>query len=501
METEHKLRYKGKRWKIIYGKYEGPEAAGVNKVNAALQVFVPFTIEAAKASPSEVPLSGAHVLLIGTRKNNGFIDGLAKKGLINLPGKPEGYTIKVMQNPEARDDKLIIIAGEDANGVLYGAIDFCEKVLLNTYVLEDRAKLRECLDGIKFMELTDFPRVTNRGIWTWGYVIHDYKAFFENMARLKMNMVVIWNDEPPINAREMIDYAHNLGIKIIFGFPWGWGFKVALNEAADRAALRKIVVREFRSKYAKLGLDGLYFQTVTETHEKLLAGKPIAYWATRLVNEISKEIFKIDPKLYLLFGLHAISVQENFNELKKLDPRVTIMWEDAGMIPFDYNPVSTVEEFHDWSGGKKAIRLVDNAEKTLAYAKKIALVRGRKEFAMVPKGWICLDWLGEFEHHKDFVLGERRKEFIRDRLIKRQPRWDKVNQMWYRKAGLAARFYREILKLNLPAVSAAALIEDGMFEEKIQPSVYILGETLWNPNRTDAEILGAAYHADDRSRR
>ncbi|MFC1582458.1 alpha-glucuronidase family glycosyl hydrolase [Planctomycetota bacterium] len=499
MEADHKTRHQGARWKIIYGSNKGPEAAALSEVNAGLQAFVPFTIELLKPARARAAGKSSHLLIVGTRKSNKQIDSLVKRGLCKLPGKPEGYTIRIMRNPDARDNKLIIIAGEDENGVLYGAMDFCRKVLPDS-IPEDRSKLRERLDSIGPAEFRDYPRVTNRGIWTWGYVIYDYRRFFDNMAALKMNMAVIWNDEPPVNSKAVIDYAHARGIKVIFGFPWGWGFKVDLSEKADRAMVKELALKEFKSKYSKLGLDGIYFQTVTETNEKMLAGKPIAHWATMLVNEISKDIFRLDPELYLLFGLHAISVQENFKELKKLDPRVTIMWEDAGLMPFDYNPVSTRKEFREWSGGKKPVALVDSAAKTLAYAKKIALVRGRKEFAMVPKGWICLDWTGEFEHHGRFVLGESRPEFIRDRLIKRQPRWDKVNRMWYTKVGIAAKFYREILKLKLPAVSAAGLIEDGMFEEKIQPSAYIFGETLWNPVRSDAQLLAAAYDQDDRSR-
>jgi hypothetical protein len=71
----------------------------------------------------------------------------------------------------------------------------------------------------------------------------------------------------------------------------------------------------------------------------------------------------------------------------------------------------------------------------------------------------------------------------------RQPRWDKVNEAWVKKAGVAAIFYREMAKLKLPAITVAGLIEDSMFEEKIQPSAYIFGETLWNPFRKDAELL------------
>jgi len=36
------------------------------------------------------------------------------------------------------------------------------------------------------------------------------------------------------------------------------------------------------------------------------------------------------------------------------------------------------------------------------------------------------------------------------------------------------------------------LIEDGLFEESIQPSVALFAETIWNPRRSDREILQQA---------
>ena len=43
------------------------------------------------------------------------------------------------------------------------------------------------------------PALENRGLWTWGYVIYDYRRYLDNMARLKLNMLVVWNDCAPRN--------------------------------------------------------------------------------------------------------------------------------------------------------------------------------------------------------------------------------------------------------------------------------------------------------------
>ena len=79
--------------------------------------------------------------------------------------------------------------------------------------------LREAFDALPEFSRTEAPVIENRGVWTWGYVIYDYRRFFDNMARLKMNRLAVWNDVPPINCRQFIPYAHSRGIKVILGFP------------------------------------------------------------------------------------------------------------------------------------------------------------------------------------------------------------------------------------------------------------------------------------------
>ena len=111
---------------------------------------------------------------------------------------------------------------------------------------------------------------------------------------------------------------------------------------------------------------------------------------------------------------------------------------------------------------------------------------------MVPKGWTNLDWRNEFENHGAFILGERSPEFIERRLRDRQPYWDRVNDLWLANYPVAARFYREILDCGPPRTTVTALVEDGLFEARIQPSVALFAETVWNPSRDERELLRRA---------
>lgn len=47
---------------------------------------------------------------------------------------------------------------------------------------------------------------------------------------------------------------------------------------------------------------------------------------------------------------------------------------------------------------------------------------------MVAKGFAHIDWGNEFEHHGDFILGERSRRFVKNRFDKRLAHWDKQNE-------------------------------------------------------------------------
>lgn len=102
-----------------------------------------------------------------------------------------------------------------------------------------------------------------------------------------------------------------------------------------------------------------------------------------------------------------------------------------------------------------------------------------------------LRWDRDFENHESFILGEQSESWIHQRLTARESEWKKINHHWYHSYPLAAAFYRELLQVN-PRMTVTGLVEDGLLEEKIQPSVALFAETLWNPYRSDTELLARA---------
>ncbi len=488
-----KIRYEGARWSLLYGLYESVEKFAVEEVQRYFQSYLPYVMRvesAEKTGIADAEKMDSHLIVIGTMENNQIIAQLITMGLIEQPQAPQGYTLKCMELPWNPSSRIVAVVGSDATGVLYGVEHLGLTILPNLVAPPNPAKVREHLDNLPFFAVSERPKIANRGIWTWGYVIYDYRRFIDNMARLRMNMLTIWNDELPVNIRDVVAHAYSRGVKVVLGFEWGWGKdELDLNNKVDRDRICCEVIRKYECDYAGLGIDGIYFQTLTEHSDKDKGTVSMAELAKYLVNETAGELLLNHPGLQIQFGLHATSIGDRYEDLSGLDPRVSIVWEDAGAIPFSYNLATTKDASY-----KKPEAWVDSPEKTLEYSKKIAALRGGKdEFAIVAKGWTCLDWDAEFENHESFILGEREAWSIRQRLDVKRRHWDNVNSLWLKHYKTAIGYYREILKCHRGPMTVCALVEDGLFESEIQPSVALFAGTVWNPYRPEDETLQEAY--------
>lgn len=476
-ENSFRVRYEGLRWQLIYGSYEGVEAFAVNELQRMVQTNFPYVMRV-EPGAKNITDHQDHLILVGKKEDNPLIASLVEDGKMQIPSQPESYGIASIKSPWNPERKVIAIGGSDPKGVLNGVVEFNTRILGVEQVQDDPGVKRKQFDEIPEFSLSESPLIENRGIWTWGYVIYDYRRFIDNMARLKMNMLTIWNDCLPINIREIIDYAHSRGIKIVLGFHWGWGMKLDMTLAEDIESLKEHVVRNYTENYAEIPHDGIYFQTLTETSETEIKGESIAKLACNLVNKIGRSLLEKYPDLYIQFGLHASSIMDDYPAFEELDQRITIVWEDAGVIPYSYEPITG---YSDQVSSHLTSLKNFSVDKTIDYSKKIASIRNKGEFGMVPKGFCCLRWGAEFENHRSFILGERSAHYIRRRLDERQCRWDKINGLWMRNYPEAVRFYKELITVGPEKITATALVEDAMFEEQIQPGIALFSHILWNP--------------------
>lgn len=369
----------------------------------------------------------------------------------------------------------VVIAAKQPNGLLYGVSDFCNKVLANNrYTYKHIKYLKNPFDELPTLYKTETPAFDNRAIWTWGHVIYDYRSFIDNMVTLRLNMLVVWNDHLPYNIGDMIEYAHANNVKILLGFAWGWGEEdtdISAPDFCEKMATH--VLKKYEDEYAPLQIDGLYFQSLTETSDDTRNGVVIAERISEMVNLTFERLHKKYPTLTVQFGLHATSVKEKLDYIRRINPKLYIVWEDCGAFPYKYMP-------HD----------VANLDETIAFTKTIATLRGKDDkFGVVFKGLTALDW-DMFEHQKGkYIIGERTKRYITERTEQRNKLWKIVQAYWIQNADAFLQTVTAIRDEKGASGVIEGLLEDSMFEAHLYLPAIIYSETLWNPDRPANELI------------
>ena len=453
-----------KKLAIIYGAAQN----GIQKkaIETLTRYLLDYTVEyptcIAAGEPIDKNLFHQYIY-IGTKENNPAFAELA-----NHPTAPEGYVITVKND-------TVYIEGTDDAGVLYGCVDFYAKYITkaeyghksqpywgnpfeNDFVLPD-------------FELASSPSITKRGLWTWGHVIYDYRRYIDNMVKLKMNTVIIWNDFVPVNIEEIIEYAHNSHVEVILGYSWGWSQKC---DASDMNALYQLteeILEQYERDFAHLAIDGIYFQSFTETTHKTIGGVLIAEAVTDLVNRTAARLLEKHPGLELQFGLHATSVNDKLEYIQKTDTRVRIVWEDCGAFPFGYRPIDFADKY----------------DETVELIRNIATLRGDEErFGVVTKSFTTLWWGKYFEHQRgSYFMGVSSDAMKDNRIVRKHKEWKYLQSQWMCECDKAYNMIREMKEATKGDFYCTALVEDGMFEEEIMYHVALYGEMLWD---TDADL-------------
>jgi len=473
MQSQFKKRHEGLRWNMAIPTLHGLEGQAALEMQKAIQQFLPYVLPVSLSEDTSLNESG-HLAVVGNAEQP-LIRRLIESDVILKPEGAEGYSVYLGQAPWGTQAKLLVVAGSDAAGTLYGSQEAASRLSLEGHLLDGFAARRHHIENGAAFSAAEKPAISRRGIWSWGYAIYSSRAFIDNMVKLKFNTLIIWNDQVPLNIVDVINYAHAKGIRVILGFHCGWGHRsLDISKAEDRAAIVRNVLKIYQEQYAHLPHDGIYFQTLTEHNEKTLSGASTASWVCKLANEAAEALLGKYPGIRMEFGIHGTSIGDDDKDLQPLDPRVELVWEDCGSVPFAYFAYQT-----------------EAYQQTLDWSKRLANLRPNNEFAMVAKGWMQLRWDRDFENHESFILGEQSEGWIHQRLTARESEWKKINHHWYHSYPLAAAFYRELLQVN-PRMTVTGLVEDGLLEERIQPSVALFAETLWNPYRSDTELLARA---------
>ncbi len=399
-------------------------------------------------------------IYLGTKKNNKKVYEFSDVSL----NKAEQYNICVKEN-------YILIEGFDDAGTLYGVMDFYNHYLIKQKYYGSFSFKPEA--PLPAFSRVSAPDTEERGIWTWGHVIYDYKHFLDNMAKLKMNSIIIWNDFVPFNIQEILDYAHDLCIKVILGYPWGWDQKCKEISLSTLDNMSEEIFEKFEKDYSYLDIDGIYFQSITELNEEHIEGVLVAEAVVNFVNKTSALFYDKYPELLIEFGLHATSVKNRLEYIARTDKRVRIVWEDLGSMPFAY-------------GGAA----VENFDETLELALKTATLRGEDDnFGIVPKAMTCLDW-STFQHPLGAQnWGVSSKAMKENRIIRKRKNWRNSLAVWMINGEYALKMFKALIDTKGGNLSINVLIEDGMFEEQITYQAALFSEMLWGSRADYNELV------------
>ena len=372
------------------------------------------------------------------------------------------------------DSQSVVIKGEDNANLLYAVSDFKNLYLPYARNAETHGAEIYYLNELFSKPLKPYnykatPSVKDRGLWLWGYTIYDYRRFIDNMVELKFNTLIIWNDYLPVNLKEVVDYARENYIKIYLGFAWGWDTVVP--SKIDDAYIQGVyesVLKTYETNYANLDCDGIYFQSFTEHSSEFIGGVPVAEAVTNLVNTVGNKLLQKYSNLKILFGLHYGSVKNRLDAIKKVDDRISIIWEDVGAFPYHYVATKT-----------------EGFTKTVEDTLKIRDLRENGGFGVVLKGVICLDWK-TFTHYKgNYVLGKAGKNFIKEKAEKQREILRIVQAGWLKNG----KYALELIKNFNYDTMVTCLVEDGVFEEIVNLPTALYSAMLWNYNSDFETIL------------
>lgn len=460
-------------WKIIYSGNSPVEMRALEFLYGEMGNFMLrdwgtyalYTMACERAS-GELPDENSVVIGVGSENE------LLKKFIDPAAIPADGFILQKRDNPQYPGKQLVLIAGSNAAAVLYGVVTLVDDVLLSQTPRDNNAVISDTdVFGVpmKDFTMTDAPASRIRSVFTWAHPIGNMYEYFRNMARLKFNRVYMWNEFPPVNAAEIVNYAHSWGIETFWGFAWGWSTNCPGTDTADLDALRKNILDEYYDVWAKLPGDGIYFQSFTEMVQREINGRSVADCVIELVNGITGELLKKDPALKIVFGLHASSVKDDLEIIARSDARLEILWEDCGNFPFN------------------CINEVPTPGKDLAFVRD--LFAQNHFMGLVYKCQLTQKW-ADFAHQSGaYILGHNGSKMQTNDLAVTESSWRNYKAVWSEHGKIAYDLAQVIQSEGGPDVEMNVAAQ---LNGPIHWPTALTAELFWNSNRNYIEIVKCA---------
>lgn len=462
---------------ILYSNYKGVQKKAIELLYKEISRLTTrdsgvYTFHTLSVNSSDSLDDDKNNIIIGVYAENKLIPKYINKQEI----PDNGYVVKVMKNPKNADKNIVVITANDDVNVFYGAVDFVDDYLSNYAYRRVAGSALVYYDETFEHPLADYynasaPVIKTRNIFTWGHPINDYREYIDNMARLKYNQLIIWNDYVPLNSADIVSYAHEYGISLIWGFSWGWSRNCNEVDFENLDSLTDEIIKKYEVEYKDTGADGIYFQSFTELHKEKIEDKLIAEYVVDFVNKTADKLLKKYPELLIQFGLHAMSVKERLNFIKNVDKRINIIWEDCGEFPYSYSP-----------------KMIDENEyvKTENFTEEIMNLRDDVCDGVLYKGCLTLDWVGDYFAHQSgyYIMGEE-SEIQKERdLSVIAPLWKEFQINWLTNGEYAYKMTNIIKEKSGASIGVAGQLTGGMW---FPPA--LISQILWECDKPYKEIL------------
>ncbi len=463
-------------WKIIYSSYDGAAKRAINLLSKEVGKFIIRENGVYRLYVLPCEKEGCVI-----SKNAFFVscynDSKIIQKYVEINEVPEdGFLVKVIPNPDDSEGRFVILTAHTKQELFYSVISFLDDYLLAQAPYGGANQMPDMIFDkvLPVCSYTEAPDFKTRSVFTWGHSINDYRSYIDNIARLRFNELIIWNDHLPLNISEIIEYAHTYGIKVILGYSWGWKetrFNVPQSDKESIEKVKESAIREYCDNYLSTNCDGIYFQSFTEREEESVGGKIIAELVTEMVNDVAEKLWDITPDLRLLFGLHATSVKNHIDVISRVNPQIELYWEDCGDFPYNY---------------KTDIQSPEKYEETLEFTNKLLKLRNGEGVALVFKGVMMLDW-EQFVHQSGpYVMGENSSVIAAHDKRIRANSWRVYSAEWMKNGKYAAQMLRFIKENKIGDVNMCLA---GTFDGGIYFPVAVCAQMFYNTADEYSDVL------------
>lgn len=463
-------------WKIVYHKYAGFEKKAIEFLSREVGKYLirqegMYTLYVLPCEKEGTPID-QNAIVVALYQDSPTIRQYVKEEELER----NDYVIKVVVNPQNEDCRIVLITAKEELNLMYGAQTFADSYPVQRAVGHGGLKIPQWRYNYKMpeYELTGKAKIATRGAWSWAHPINDYRAYIRNMARLKINQITLWNDYMPLNAKEVVDYAHEYGIKVIWGYSWGWNENGKIKEVCEEflEKLKETALRSYEEHYKGTNCDGIYFQSFTEVQYDKIGDKLIAEVVTDFVNDAAAEFFKRYPDMKIQFGLHATSVKNYLPILAKVDKRVEIVWEDCGTFPYGYTPIVRDEKAY---------------KDTLDFTRQIVNLRPGAPVGLILKGFMTVNW-EMFEHQKGpYIMGDNSTAIQKADEEMRKPIWKMFESEWLQYGNYALDLIQEVYKMTGGNVNITMVCEDGGCTIPLPCALF--AEMVFDPEQEYGDLL------------